>query len=86
MAGDVIGCGYSAFDNQIYWTKNGALLGSAERSSSKLLSLAEPLYPTVGSDGGMCACATLPMAPHPWLLVGGLQDGQTLLKTTLEAR
>lgn len=47
--GDVIGCGYNAQSQQVFWTKNGHYLGAAERGHSKLAYLyGFSLFPTVG--------------------------------------
>ena len=45
--GDTIGCGYNAFNKQIYWTKNGIILGFAEENISRISTNNMKYFPTV---------------------------------------
>ena len=48
---DVIGCGYDARSQQIFWTKNGNYIGPAERGFSKLIQLDKELFPSICISG-----------------------------------
>ena len=48
-SGDIIGCGYDIYSQQIYWTKNGIYIGSAASGDSSVNpKVASFLFPTIG--------------------------------------
>lgn len=79
--GDIIGCGYSLATKQLFWTRNGTLLGSAEKGMSRLTTVARSyVYPSVGFDRNTQVRANFgdsPFAfdPTPMLFSAPRMDG-----------